>query len=131
MCGSIAFHTSGLTSVFRSRTMFHIPVSVLVCRFIAFPDSSLRVVTPTIDMNKRQKSGKWVNRVNLRSNVVRAALALATITTTANAQSLKYPQTQKGDVVDNYHGTTVADPYRWLEDQNGQETAAWVKAEND
>ena len=48
-----------------------------------------------------------------------------------NAQTLKYPQTRKVDVVEDYHGTKISDPYRWLEDQNGAETAAWVKAEND
>lgn len=47
------------------------------------------------------------------------------------AQTLKYPDTKKVDVADDYHGIRVADPFRWLEDQNGSETAAWVKAEND
>ncbi|MCF6318228.1 MAG: prolyl oligopeptidase family serine peptidase [Proteobacteria bacterium] len=41
-----------------------------------------------------------------------------------------YPTTAKGDVVDSYFGTEVADPYRWLEDDMSAETAAWVKAEN-
>jgi len=45
-------------------------------------------------------------------------------------QSLDYPQTRKGDQVDDYHGTKVADPYRWLEDDNSAETAKWVEAEN-
>jgi prolyl oligopeptidase len=45
-------------------------------------------------------------------------------------QSLDYPQTRKGDQVDDYHGTKVADPYRWLEDDNSAETAKWVQAEN-
>ena len=48
-----------------------------------------------------------------------------------DAQALKYPETRKDDVVENYHGTRVPDPYRWLEDQNGAATAAWVKAQND
>ncbi len=44
---------------------------------------------------------------------------------------LPYPDTYRSDVVENYHGTEVADPYRWLEDANSAETAAWVKAENE
>ncbi|MEI6895861.1 MAG: prolyl oligopeptidase family serine peptidase [Colwellia sp.] len=43
---------------------------------------------------------------------------------------ISYPTTQKGSVVDNYFGTDIADPYRWLEDDRSEETAAWVKAEN-
>ena len=43
---------------------------------------------------------------------------------------LSYPETKKVDVVDTYFGTTVADPYRWLEDDNAPEVAAWVAAEN-
>jgi len=41
-----------------------------------------------------------------------------------------YPKTTKTDQSDNYHGTIVADPYRWLEDTDSDKTAAWVKAEN-
>ncbi|HEU5117849.1 MAG TPA: S9 family peptidase, partial [Isosphaeraceae bacterium] len=44
--------------------------------------------------------------------------------------SLNYPQARRGDVVENYHGTRVADPYRWLEDIDSAETRAWVEAEN-
>ena len=43
---------------------------------------------------------------------------------------IEYPKTKKVDQVDDYHGTKVADPYRWLEDDNSAETKAWVKAEN-
>jgi prolyl oligopeptidase len=46
------------------------------------------------------------------------------------AQQLDYPKTRKVEQVDNYHGTSVADPYRWLEDDTSAETAAWVAAEN-
>lgn len=52
------------------------------------------------------------------------------MTHTAHAQGITYPVTRKVDQVDTYHGVTVADPYRWLEDDNAPETAAWVTAEN-
>lgn len=43
---------------------------------------------------------------------------------------MKYPETKKSDVKEDYHGTTVEDPYRWLEDDNSEETKAWVAAQN-
>jgi prolyl oligopeptidase len=43
---------------------------------------------------------------------------------------LTYPETKKVDVVEDYHGTQVADPYRWLEDDNSDETKAWVQEQN-
>ena len=45
---------------------------------------------------------------------------------------IEYPETRKdSSVVDDYFGTQVADPYRWLEDDRSKETAEWVKAENE
>ena len=44
--------------------------------------------------------------------------------------SVTYPDTRTDETTDNYHGTTVADEYRWLEDDNSIETKDWVKAEN-
>jgi prolyl oligopeptidase len=43
---------------------------------------------------------------------------------------LTYPETRKVDQSDDFFGTKVADPYRWLEDDNSADTAAWVAAEN-
>ncbi len=43
---------------------------------------------------------------------------------------IEYPATKKVEQTDDYHGTKVSDPYRWLEDDNSAETKAWVKAEN-
>ena len=53
-------------------------------------------------------------------------------TTVSFGQSLlKYPLSKKGDVVDSYFGTQVNDPYRWMEDDRSDETASWVKAQNE
>ena len=46
------------------------------------------------------------------------------------APALTYPATRRDVVVDDYHGTPVADPFRWLEDDTSAETAAWVDAQN-
>src|SRR5436305_8219923 len=68
-----------------------------------------------------------------------AALSLATPLRLAQAQRngggggnspITYPATKKVDVVDDYFGTKVADPYRWLEDNDSPEVAAWVEAQN-
>ena len=58
-------------------------------------------------------------------------VSLVTLTgAAAFAQQLNYPVARKVDQVDVYHGVKVADPYRWLEDDNSPETARWVEAEN-
>ena len=58
-------------------------------------------------------------------------MAIATMASTlVSAQNLHYPAAAKNSTVDEYFGTKVADPYRWLEDDKSAETAAWVEAEN-
>ncbi len=47
-----------------------------------------------------------------------------------SSSPLIYPLARRSDQVDDYHGTKVADPYRWLEDTDSAETHAWVEAEN-
>jgi prolyl oligopeptidase len=54
---------------------------------------------------------------------------LMAITTQIFSQ-ITYPDTKKVDQEDNYFGTIIKDPYRWLEDDNSVETKAWVKEEN-
>lgn len=41
-----------------------------------------------------------------------------------------YPAARRAEQTDDYHGTTVADPYRWLEDPDSPETREWIEAEN-
>lgn len=49
---------------------------------------------------------------------------------TPKMPSIQYPQAARDAIVDDYHGTSVADPYRWLEDTESEQTAEWVAAEN-
>lgn len=56
-------------------------------------------------------------------------ILIMSITSTAYSQ-IKYPVTKKVNQQDNYFGTIVKDPYRWLEDDNSVETKKWVEAEN-
>jgi prolyl oligopeptidase len=57
-------------------------------------------------------------------------LLIPVMIVTTQGQTLQYPDTRKATQTDDYFGTAVADPYRWLEDDNSAETAAWVEAEN-
>src|SRR3954447_27039969 len=59
-------------------------------------------------------------------------LAVLVAACAADDAKLGYPDTRRVDHEDNYHGTKVADPYRWLEDdvRTSPEVAAWVAAQN-
>jgi prolyl oligopeptidase len=57
----------------------------------------------------------------------------ATATASSRSSSdlkIVYPETKKVDVVDDYFGTKVADPYRWLEDESSAEVKAWIEDQN-
>jgi prolyl oligopeptidase len=45
-------------------------------------------------------------------------------------EELRYPVTEKGDTIDSYFDTTIADPYRWLENDYSNSTKAWVSKQN-
>ncbi len=59
-----------------------------------------------------------------------AFLAVGLLLMSHSALAVEYPATPRGAVVDDYFGTKVADPYRWLEDSDSAQTATWVAAQN-
>ncbi|MEK7993210.1 MAG: S9 family peptidase, partial [Planctomycetota bacterium] len=67
-----------------------------------------------------------------RREITRIAFLAACLANLAWASSPEYPQTQRIDHVDVYHGVEVADPYRWLEEdvRQSQRVADWVNAQN-
>ncbi|MBX6333057.1 MAG: S9 family peptidase [Gemmatimonadaceae bacterium] len=65
-----------------------------------------------------------------RSLLALAGLVVLAAPTGAPAQRLDYPDTRRDSVVDDYFGTRVPAPYRWLEDQESPEVAAWVERQN-
>ncbi len=73
-----------------------------------------------------------MKRKQLTKLLISATVVATTISCMESTIKVKeYPATERGDVVDNYFGTEVADPYRWLEDDASEATAAWVKAQNE
>ena len=62
------------------------------------------------------------NSILLMSFLITGSMATAQI---------KYPITKTVNVTDEYFGTSVSDPYRWLEDDRSEATAEWVKAQNE
>ncbi|HEY6503398.1 MAG TPA: prolyl oligopeptidase family serine peptidase [Chitinophagaceae bacterium] len=57
-------------------------------------------------------------------------LPVALIAVLCAGAQIKYPETKKTDIVNDYNGVQVEDPYQWLEDDNSDVTKDWVKRQN-
>ncbi|HIK96338.1 MAG TPA: S9 family peptidase, partial [Planctomycetes bacterium] len=71
--------------------------------------------------------------MTMRTNVLLLSLSiLASSSSLAQDVNLVYPQTKTVPQHDDFHGTKVDDPYRWLEDdvRESKDVAAWVEAQN-
>jgi len=62
--------------------------------------------------------------------LVPAVCGIVALCADQKVNKITYPNAKKSDVVDNYFGANIPDPYRWLEDTNSAETTAWVEEEN-
>jgi prolyl oligopeptidase len=66
----------------------------------------------------------------MRSHCIVLAALFATVALATTGQPLSYPAATRGDVIADYHGVKVPDPYRWMEDIDSPATRAWVAAED-
>lgn len=68
--------------------------------------------------------------LNPRMRIVARLVLLSMVVPALVGAAWDYPEAKKSDQIDDYFGTAVADPYRWLEDVDSPETKTWVQAQN-
>ncbi len=108
-------------SVFNSRRRLH-PLALLIVASFAMASIAFAPFVVAQRGQQPTTSGNWVTADGRTASSASGSLARLT--------KIAYPETRKSDQVDDYFGTKVPDPYRWLEDENSAETAKWVEAQN-
>jgi prolyl oligopeptidase len=88
-------------------------------------------------MNNNQRANCWSHAGAMEKVLLAGVLLIGGLGVDVRAgadasvsASLAYPQTRKMDQTDNFHGVSVADPYRWLENSDSAEAKAWIEAQN-
>ncbi|MFP6574806.1 MAG: hypothetical protein VB912_06605, partial [Pirellulaceae bacterium] len=118
------------------RTVFFLLVASFVM-VTAPPSATILVASDPPSTN--DTTGRRIRRFKLLRRREAPRLADQNHRTTAHTRrtardksmtSFKYPRSRRSDQVDIYHGTRVADPYRWLEDTDSEETQAWITSQN-
>src|SRR5215510_13555522 len=91
-------------------------------RRIFYPPSSVSIYSPS--------SHRDLNHMKLFLSSLSLLLVLTTTIIGQMNKKYIYPEAKKVDQVDDFHGTKVADPYRWLENPDSEQSRAWIEAEN-
>jgi prolyl oligopeptidase len=109
-------------------------VTVIVCRWLlpaGVANATIFTKFPSPVVVEKLTDGKSVNRNPLLRQVSITPFSEHHARQRVPSKTmLTYPPSRKSDQVDNYHGTLVADPYRWLENPDSPETTTWIEAEN-
>lgn len=71
------------------------------------------------------------NQSEMKKIIINTLLVTGFMNLNAQAFNGNYPETKKGNQVDDYFGEKIADPYRWLEDDLAEDTKSWVEAQNE
>jgi prolyl oligopeptidase len=94
------------------------------------PREGVRGSSPSRRYTARRKLSAMNSAYFSIALVVLIAMAITPVFLPPPSEKINYPESKRIDHVDTYFGVSVPDPYRWLEDENGADTKAWVEAQN-